>query len=196
MEKKLNVGDIIKNGFSIGMKNALAIIVNCILYGLTMWIPYLNVGTTIGLSVGVIAKAGKGETIPMTEIFDAKYRKFMGEFFLTSGFVAMGVVMASVLLVIPGIVLGIAWSQAVLLAVDKGVNATEAISMSNKVTYGNKGSMFLAFFVVVIGVSILSLIFSKIPVLGIVLSIALVFVYFFTIIGMRAYIYNTLCGSK
>ena len=71
----------------------------------------------------------------------------MGEFFLISGLVSIGVSVATVFFIIPGIVLGIAWSLAVLLAVDKGKNALEAISLSNKCTYGSKMGMFGTCFV-------------------------------------------------
>lgn len=60
MESKLSVNSIITGGIEIGLKNSLAIIVNYILWILTCWIPYINVGTTIGLNVGIIAKVSKG----------------------------------------------------------------------------------------------------------------------------------------
>jgi len=107
-----------------------------------VWIPYLNVGTTIGLGVGIIAMASRGEAISMTEIFNPKYRKYMGEFFLTSGLISIGVSIGIILFIIPGIIIGIAWSLAVMLVIDKEKNPMEAISLSNKITYGYKWRIF------------------------------------------------------
>jgi hypothetical protein len=107
-EKKPDIITTVKEGFSIGIGSMVPIFVNVLLWVLTIWIPYLNVGTTIGLWVGIVSKASRGEAIPMTEIFDSNYRKYMGEYFLTSGLVGIGV--------------GIAWSLAILLVIDKGMN--------------------------------------------------------------------------
>jgi hypothetical protein len=140
--RKLAVRATIGEGIAIGTKNIGPILVNVLLWALTIWIPYLNVGTTIGLSVGIVLKAGRGEAIPMTEIFDPKYRKYMGEFFLTAGLIGVGVGIGMIFFIIPGLAIGIAWSLGILLVVDKGKNPTEAITMSNNLTYGYKGKMF------------------------------------------------------
>lgn len=139
--QKLAVVPTIKEGIAIGTKNIGPILVNVLLWALTIWIPYLNVGTTIGLSAGIVSKASRGEAIPMTEIFDPKYRKYMGEYFLAAGLIGVGVGIGTVFFIIPGIVIGIAWSLGILLLVDKGKNPTEAITMSNNLTYGYKGKM-------------------------------------------------------
>lgn len=69
MEKKLEFGEVLKEGCSLGLKNAGPIIVNVLLWVLTIWIPYINISATIALLLGVIAKASKNEQIAMTEIF-------------------------------------------------------------------------------------------------------------------------------
>ncbi len=195
MEKKLDVVAIIKNGIELGMKNLVPILVNALLWILTIWIPYINIGTTIGLAIGIVSKVSRGETISMTEIFDPKYRKYMGEFFLTGGLVMVGVSFGYVLFVIPGIIISIAWCFATLLAVDKGKNPTEAITMSNEVTYGNKGRMFLAYLVLTVVAAVLSAILVNIPVLGAILVLAIYVVVLFAAIGMQAYCYKELCGA-
>jgi len=155
LEKKLEIIPTIKDGVTLSLKNIGPILVNVLLWGLTVWIPYLNIGTTIGLAVGIVTKVSRGETIPMTEVFDPKYRKYMGEFFLTAGLVGVGVGVGAALFIAPGIVIGLAWSLSILLVIDKGKNPTEAISLSNNCTYGYKFKMFgvyflagLAFFIV------------------------------------------------
>lgn len=196
MEKKLAVGAIIKDGLDIGLKNAVPILVNTLLWILTIWIPYLNIGTTIGMIVGIVSKASKGETISMTEIFNPAYRKYMGEFFLTSGLVSMGVFAGLIFFIIPGCVIAIAWSLALLLAVDKAKNPMEAISLSNKVTYGNKLTIFLAQLILMVVSGVLGMIFLKIPAIGWLLYLAVILLTVFVGIGMQAYIYKTLCADS
>lgn len=147
---KLDVMYTIKEAIEIGSKNIGPILANVVLWALTVWIPYLNVGTTIGLAVGIVSKASKGEVIPFTEIFDPKYRKYMGEFFLTSGLIGIGVGVGTVFFFIPGIIIAIAWSLALLLLIDKDKNPAEAISLSNNLTYGYKRKMFCVYFAVFI----------------------------------------------
>ncbi len=200
MTKSLTIGDIITTGFQRGIQNALPIAVNTLLWILTCWIPYLNVGTTIGLTVGVVSKSARDEAIPYTEIFDPKYRKYMGEFFLTLGLVQMGVAMATLLLIIPGIVLGIAWSLALLLTVDKGLNPMDAIHKSNELTYGKKWTIFLGLIVleilVYLVVLILTAIFSAIS-SGLAFLIALVAAAFGSavIISALGHIYAALSSE-
>jgi hypothetical protein len=141
VQGKLAIVPTIQDGVTIGLKNLGPILVNVLLWGLTVWIPYLNVGTTIGLVVGIVSKASRGEPIDMTDIFDPKYRKYMGEYFLGSGLVSLGVITGLVFGIIPGIVIALAWSLTLLLIIDKGKNPTEAIAISNNCTYGYKWRM-------------------------------------------------------
>jgi len=50
----------------------------------------------------------------------------------------VGIGAGCVFFIVPGIVIGIAWSLAVLLVIDKGKNPTGAITLSNNLTYGHK----------------------------------------------------------
>ena len=140
-DTKLAVGATIQDGIAIGTKNIGPILVNVLLWALTIWIPYINVGTTIGLTAGIVSKASRGEIIPITEIFDPKYRKYMGEFFLVVGLSCIGIFTGLMFGIIPGIVISLAWSLAILLVVDKGKNPTKALVLSNDCTYGYKWKM-------------------------------------------------------
>jgi len=202
--KKLEVIGTIKDGIEIGVKNLVPIFVNIILYVLTVWIPYINVGTTIGLLVGVISKASKGEVIPLTEIFDAKYRKYMGEFFLTCGFMGIGIGVGMIFFIIPGIVIAIAWYLAPMLAIDKGKNPSEAITLSNNITYGNKWRIFGIFFLVGLVYFVVVLILMGIGtatrssgVIGFMgfLSFIIGIFYFFVIVGLQASLYKQLASN-
>jgi len=201
MLDKLAFGATIKEGIGIGTKNIGPILVNVLLWILTIWVPYINVGTTIGLMAGIVSKASRGEAIPITEIFDSKYRKYMGEFFLACGLIVGGVVIGAFFAIIPGIVIALAWSLAILLVVDKGKNPTEAITLSNNCTYGYKAKMFGIYFLVfllfsaaqsiVFGIGSASdndgVIFIT-SFIGILLMVFAVFVF----IGLQASIYKQL----
>ena len=141
MEKKITVFGVIGEGFSIGMKNSLSLLGAVILYALTIWIPYLNVGTTIAMC-SIPVELSKGKVISPLFIFDAKYRKYMGEFFLLLGFVSIAVVPLILFGFFPAIVISLAWSLAVFLLLDKGVSPGEALIQSNKLTYGYKWTLF------------------------------------------------------
>jgi hypothetical protein len=190
--QKLNIFATIKEGITIGMSNIVSIFVNVLLWVLTIWIPYLNVGTTIGLWVGIVSKASKGEKVPMTEIFNPRYRKYMGEYFITSGLMGIGIGAGIVFLVIPAIIMGIAWCLAPLLVIDRGKNPTEAITMSNNYTYGNKGRIFCIYFLVFLAVAIISFILMQIPKLGIILLSAVNILMMFVLVGLQASIYKQL----
>jgi len=201
--RKLGVGATIKDGISIGIKNIIPILVNGLLWGLTFWIPYLNIGTTIGLWVGIIAKAANGEAIPLTEIFNPKYRKYMGEYFLTSALIGMGVFAGFLMFIFPGIIIAITWSLSLLLVVDKGKNPTEAMTMSNDYTYGNKGKMFCVYFLVFLAYAIVILLAAlimtkayRIFMLGMILSFVATVFLTFLLFGLQASIYGQLMGSR
>ena len=79
--KKLNIIATIKDGIAIGMINFLSLVLTAVLYVVTIWIPYLNVGTTIAMA-SLPAELAKGNVVNPLFIFDGKYRKNMGEFFI------------------------------------------------------------------------------------------------------------------
>jgi hypothetical protein len=201
--KKMEAIAAIKEGIEIGVKNIGPVLVNTVLYLLTCWIPYINIGTTIGLSVGIVGKASRGEPIGMTEIFDSKYRKYMGEYFLATGLVGIGVLAGLLLLIIPGIVISFAWTLVPLLVVDKGKNPMEAVSLSNSLTYGYKRHIFGAFVLtgLVFGVVMGILLGIGAAVGGFLmgftafLSVLLCIFEMFVVIGIRASIYRRLAGD-
>jgi hypothetical protein len=191
------IANIIKVGIQRGLKNLVPVLVNTVLWIVTIWIPYLNVGTTIGLWVGVIAKMSRDEEISMTEIFNPAYRKRMGQYFLVWGFMMAGIMMGMIFLYIPGIVIAIAWMLAPLLVIDKEVNPIEAINQSNNMTYGKKWTIFLGMLILdiaaIIALFIIFWILGKIfGFLGFFGTILMVIVYivgyalFFTVL-MAAY---------
>lgn len=200
----LTIGNIITTGFQRGLKNIVPVLTNTVLWIVTIWIPYLNVGTTIGIIAGVIPKMSRDEEIPMTEVFNPDYRKKMGEFFLVQGFMMAGIIVGMVFLYVPGIVIMIAWLLAPFLVVDKDMNPIEAIKKSNDLTYGKKWVIFLGLVVLAvicqIAVGIVLLILSKIltliPVLGpillVVCVVAAMGLYGSVMMSALSYIYGEL----
>ena len=60
MEKKLDFGSVLSQGFLVGMKNLPSLLGAIVLWLLTIWIPYVNVGTTIAIMT-IPIKFSKGE---------------------------------------------------------------------------------------------------------------------------------------
>lgn len=138
----LTVGKIFNEGMGIALKNAASIFGAAILWVLTIWIPYINVGTTIAIST-LPMELAKGNVMSPTAIFDPKYRTFMGEYFVTIGLMMPALMIASAFMVVPGIIISLAWSLALYLVLDKGMNPAAAITESNKLTKGYKWTIFL-----------------------------------------------------
>ena len=64
---KLPLVETLKEGVSLALKNYLNIILTVLLYVVTVWIPYLNVGTTIALSA-LPAELAKGNKLNPTKV--------------------------------------------------------------------------------------------------------------------------------
>ena len=66
--KKIDIMATIKDGIAIALVNFLSLILTTVLYILTIWIPYLNVGTTIAMC-SLPAEMAKGGAINPLFIF-------------------------------------------------------------------------------------------------------------------------------
>ena len=137
----LSVKAIISDGFAIGVKNAASLIGATVLWILTIWIPYINVGTTIAMCSIPVALS-KGKVLYPTFIFDSQYRKQMGDYFILQGLSSMAILVAFLFLIIPAYVLAYSWSQAIYLLLDKEITPTDALTTSNKLTSGHKWTLF------------------------------------------------------
>ena len=159
--KKLDFGETLKDSVAIGVKNAPSVIAAVALWLITIWIPYLNVGTTIAITL-LPTQLAKGEIVNPLGIFDSKYRRYMGEFFITMGLMVFPIFIGVLFMVIPGIVLSIAWTLSYYFLIEKGKNPIQAIKASNDATYGSKWTMFAVALVFGIAASIVMLIFFSI----------------------------------
>ena len=120
-----------------------------LVYILTIWIPYINLGTSIAMYAFVIAMA-RNEAFTVEELFSCKYRKLMGPILLLFGMSFLAIVFGLLWFVVPGIVVALAWGQASYLIVDKNLDPMEALKTSYKITYGNKWTIFLSAFILTI----------------------------------------------
>ncbi|MBQ3673567.1 MAG: hypothetical protein II928_03745 [Paludibacteraceae bacterium] len=201
--KKLPIFATLAEGCKIGLVNFFSLLGVTILYLLTIWIPYLNVGTTIAVS-SLPAELAKGKMINPAFIFDGKYRKNMGEFFilysLMTGAVAVGLLFG----LIPGLVISIAWTYAIVIFVDKDLNALESLRESNRITYGNKWRMFgvvfllVIFFYIIIGLLTL-LILPEIEWLSILAAVLIIIASIILIpvsVGLEAAMYRFLSAPE
>lgn len=159
--KKLDFGETLKDSVAIGVKNAPSVIAAVALWLITIWIPYLNVGTTIAITL-LPTQLAKGEIVNPLGIFDSKYRRYMGEFFITMGLMVFPIFIGVLFMVIPGIVLSIAWTLSYYFLIEKGKNPIQAIKASNDATYGSKWTMFAVALVFGIAAVIVLLIFNAI----------------------------------
>ncbi|MGJ4788730.1 hypothetical protein EHQ52_00175 [Leptospira koniambonensis] len=193
----LSIVGIIKNSVELGLRNFLSLLIAFILWFITAWIPYLNVGTSIGLFILIPIKIGRGESFSPTDIFNKENRKYIGEYFLTIGFLIMGFYAGLLFFIIPSYVIAVAWGQATSLLFDKGYDPIQAIKKSNEITYGKKWTIFLGSLALVLSIVIAAFILSYIAGL---ISQYLVYLIMFVIsitfmpimISSNGYIYNTL----
>jgi len=187
MENKLNFAEVLSEAFTIGLKNFFSILGCVILWLVTIWIPYLNVGTTIAIST-LPAALSKGKVISPLEIFNSRYLKFMGEFFLVQGLLFMILLPALIFLIVPAIVLSLAYCLSALLVVDKGKGASEALKLSNMATSGSKWIIFFVQIVLVIPLGIVGLIWEP-------LAIIYAIIFIPVMMGAAASIYGKLTAG-
>ena len=196
--QKLQVIPTIKEGIIYGLKNIPSLIGMVILYVLTVWIPYLNVGTTIGVQKSII-KIGRGEVINPLDIFNSEHRRNLGDYFLLMGLMSIGIAGATAFMFIPGIVVSIAWSFAMLFFLDKGLSPTKCLKVSWKTTEGEKWTIFWVIlltyvcFGIVAGVLFGIASVKYVGWLFMILGIAVYLVMFAALIAIEGVMYRHFC---
>ena len=186
---KINVMDTIKDGIQLALKNVLSLILLVILYVLTVWIPYLNVGTTVGLYKAVIAMS-RGEVVDPVSIFDKDNFKYFGNMFLLLGFQTVGITAATAFMFVPGIILSIAWGFAMYLLIDKGVSPLKALTASYDIPLGEKWRIFAINLLVGLIIGLVSGLFTLIPKVGFVFTILVVIVGCALAVAVEALMYR------
>ncbi|MBQ4519757.1 MAG: hypothetical protein II999_04000 [Bacteroidaceae bacterium] len=187
-QRNISVAGVLTEGFKVGVANIASLIVASILYVLTCWIPYLNVGTTIAMST-IPLKLSQGKVVSPMFIFDGEYRQYMGEYFTLQGLMMMSLTPAFLFLIVPGIIISISWSLALYIMLDRKIAPGEALIESNKATYGHKGAIFGINFLLFILCIIIFSVLSIIPVIG---SLAAIVICIPFVLGCQAIIYKNL----
>ena len=202
--KKIDIMATIKDGIAIAGLNFLSLVLTTILYLVTIWIPYFNVGTTIAMA-SLPAELAKGHMINPLFIFDGRFRKNMGEFFILMSLMTGAIGVGFLFGIIPGIVISIAWTFATVLFVDKDLSAMDALHESNRITYGNKWRIFGAEFVLVLALGIVVAIINALfgighvhwlEAIGTVINVVLIVFVVPAIYGVEASIYRQLTEEK
>lgn len=156
----VSVSRAIVDTYTIALKNIPSVLGAAILWVLTIWVPYINVGTTIALFYGMPLELSRGRVMNPLAIFDGKYRKYMGEFFACIGLMSMSIIPALMFMIVPGIIIMIGWMFALILLVEKQLNPSEAMLQSTKYTYGYKWTIFFASLLVTLGMLLIYLLFG------------------------------------
>ena len=139
--KRLDFATTLQDAIAIGLKNAPSVIAAVALWLITIWVPYINVGTTIAITL-LPTRLAKGEIVNPLGIFDSKYRRYMGEFFITMGLMVFPILIGLIFMIVPAIVLSLAWTLSYYFLIEKEKNPIQAIKASNDATYGSKWTMF------------------------------------------------------
>ena len=187
--EKLDIIKTIKDGIQYGLKNFVPLILMIILYLVTVWIPYLNVGTTIGLYKAIIA-IGRGEKLDPTSIFDKENFENLSGFFLLMGLTYIGTVVAMMFMLIPGIIMGIAWGFAMYFFLDKKVSPLKSLQLSYDTTYGNKWCIFAVICLLWVAIGIVCGILGCIPKVGGVLAVLAAIVCCAIVVAVEGVMYD------
>ena len=187
--KKLEVIPTLTEACRLGIQNVVPLILTVVLYMLTFWIPYLNVGTTVGL-YRIIIDLSKGKTVDPLSIFKKENFENMGGFFLMLGFLTLGTTAAMAFMLIPAIIMGIAWGYAIYIFLEKKVSPLKALMLSDKATYGEKWTIFFISFLFGLVAGVLCGIFSAIPKVGIVFVILIVICLCAVAVALEAVLYR------
>ena len=200
MKQKLDIMATIKDGVALGFVNFLSIIATVLLYIVSLFIPYINVGTTIAVSA-LPAEMAKGKMINPLYIFQSKYRRNMGEFLILEALKMGALSVAFLFLFFPGMVISIAWSFAEILFVDQDKSPMDALCDSNKMTYGNKWRIFwintlLGLFMMIAALIIIGICAAVdagwLTVVGAILVVLLAIFFVPAVLGVQAAIYKKL----
>ncbi len=195
-QTNLEIISTISEGMTIGLKNVASLAVAVILYFLTIWIPYINVGTTIAMMT-IPGRLAKGEIISPLFIFDDKYRKDFSAFFLLMAFIYLVTLVGLFFMIIPAFIISISLMLSTYILVDFDKSPTDAMKLSNQATYGHKWEIFgiqilLSFIISMLGV-IIGFIAGKLGnVTGAILLMLFVVCMMPFNMGVNSVIYRTL----
>ena len=189
MESKLNFQQTLVDGVNLGIKNIGNLLLMAFLYMITFWIPYLNVGTTIGFYKNVIALS-KGEEVVPTSIFKKENFKNLGDFFLLMGLQTAGIGAAAMFFFIPALVVSLAWQFAMYFFLDKGTSPLKSLSVSYNATLGEKWTLFFVYLACAVVIGLVMGLLGAIPKVGGFLACLAMIACIAIVIGVEATLYK------
>ena len=134
--KRVDIAAAAADTFAIATRHAPSIIAAVILFLLTLWVPYVNLGTLIALTL-LPVRLARDERIEALSIFRSEYRRRMGDFLLTAALKLAALTLGTALLVIPGVVLALAWKPAYWCLAEHDKSPLEAIRAAEAATRGS-----------------------------------------------------------
>jgi len=123
----------------IGIPFAVVYWLACIVAGL-----WLQIGAML-----VFLKIARGQPTSMWEVFSG--RRLLLSFVGASIVVGLIVLGGYCLLIVPGVIFALMYSQTLYLVVDRNLRIGEALTLSQQLTYGNKATLFVM--AVIVGVA-------------------------------------------
>lgn len=189
MENKLNFQKTLTDGFNLGIKNIGNLLLMAFLYMITIWIPYLNVGTTIGLYKAIVALS-KGEEVVPTSLFSKENYKSLGGFFILLGLQTAGVGAAAAFFLFPAFVVSLAWQFSMYFFVDKKLSPLKALGLSYDTTCGEKWTLFFVYLAAAVLIGIVMGLLCLIPHVGPVLAALSCIVFVAVMMGIEATLYK------
>lgn len=182
------------------LKNIASILGAVVLWLITIWIPYINVGTTIAVFYGLPLELSRDQVFNPLSIFDVKYRKFMGEFFALLGLYCLSIVPAVWFMIIPGIIIAVGWSFAFLLLIDRECDPSRCLTDSTRYTFGYKWLIFLGELVLIIcGLilfSIIGAIFQNVSGLNVLVIFACIVFFIGLTLAFEGQLYRRLVVER
>lgn len=183
----LSFSQTMSEGFSSGLKNSLSMVGAVILWMLTIWVPYINIGTTIAILTLPMLYARK-EAFNPAYIFDSSFRRIMGNYLLLTVFRNLIVFVSSIFMVIPSIVMTLTYMLSDFYLVEEGQDPIKAMQSSARATYGSKWTIFGIILVYAICYNLVALIFIGLTVAaakgGAALAIVVGLISFVAMIAM------------
>ena len=180
--KVLDIGEVLSDSFAVTRRSfvllanvavmliAIPAVIRIAGVALTPVSPVFALLSAIGaiagwignlLAYGVIYQIAMQDLHGQTASTDGVFKVALGRFWPLLGLsivCAVGILLGCVLLIVPGVILGLTWSAAAPALVLEGRGVFDSIKRSADLTRGKRWSIFLLFFLVILVVVIVEMV--------------------------------------
>lgn len=160
----LDFGQTLRDTFVDGWHHALPIIGCYLLWIVTIWIPYINIGTTIAIMMLPVEMAN-GRRITPLSIFSARYRRDMGQYLLTLGLMLLPAIALFFIMIYIGYSVGMIYGR---------VDSQWIVDMMSDPTLFSNGKIMIAVFLLMFSLLVF---YISIPLSVLLISWSLAFYY-------------------